>query len=379
VNAQSAADDDATPAELQQLTLDPTLGFALGWDDNVFRLSEAVQPPGDLVATVTAGLAGAFRLNRTTANGRSQVLFNYFRRFDEIESVDTVNDGRVDWRLGRLVPYVGGDYANGRHRRDLEIDLPIRRVDWSWVAGLDWRLSSRTSIGVYQRRLYSDFSGETIYEGTDLAEYLEEAVLVTGVSFRYALTPFTTIGFDVDRDRTEFPDVPERNAEGSRLMSVIEFKPLALVSGRAYVGVRRRHFVDGQEPPFQGLVARVDLGYSPWVRTRVTVSLQRDLAYSYRADQRDYLPSGFEITVVQRLSQAWDVQGGLSRFALNYGLGELATDQGERVAGYRFDVGYRLRRTRVGFNLERQTRSSDFALRRYYEGTRLGSSVTYEF
>ena len=76
---------------------------------------------------------------------------------------------------------------------------------------------------------------------------------------RYRLTPLTTVGADVEQDRSEFVDAAERNSDGFRVMSVVEFQPLAAVSGSAHVGVRRRTFVDGTIPPFEGLVAGGDL------------------------------------------------------------------------------------------------------------------------
>jgi hypothetical protein len=190
------------------------------------------------------------------------------------------------------------------------------------------------------------------------------------------------VGADVELDRNEFDFAAERNSDGFRVMSVVEFQPLALVSGRAEVGVRKRTFVDGKAPPFQGTVARIDLGYTLLGRTRIAVSGQRDLSSSYRADQRDYLQTGVELSVTQRLASAWDVVGTLGRFNLIYDLGvesATSTSRAERVVNYGFDVGYHFERTRVGFHVARQTRTSDFSVGRDYEGTQIASSVSYGF
>ena len=67
-----------------------------------------------------------------------------------------------------------------------------------------------------------------------------------------------------------------------------------MISGRAQVGVRRRTFDDGSVSPFHGTIARADVAYTLLGRTRMAVSVQRDLSSSYRADQRDYLQTGVD-------------------------------------------------------------------------------------
>ena len=374
---------DEAPAQSRSLVLSPTIRLTdAGWDDNVFRVNEADNPTGDFTAIVSPAVQASLRVSRMSVSGRSEVDFIYFKQLSQIRSIDTDNGGRVELRLGRLTPYVGGEWANTRHRLNFEIDLPVRRVDSSWDAGIDVRLSGKTSIGVMTRRSRVDYKGETIYLDTDLARYLGATATAKGVRFRYSLTPLTTLGADVEQDRNDFAVAAERNSDGFRLMSVVEFQPLALVSGRAAIGIRRRTFVDGTAPAFEGMVARVDLGYTLLGRTRLAVSGQRDLSYSFRADQVDYLQTGVELSATHRLGNAWDVVGTLGRFSLLYSLGQLIGTRGspaERVLTYGVDVGYHIERTRVGFQVARQTRTSDFSVGRDYEGTRIASSVSYGF
>jgi hypothetical protein len=202
------------------------------------------------------------------------------------------------------------------------------------------------------------------------------------VRFRYALTPLTTVGLDVEQDRNTFAGAAERDSDGSRVMSVFEFQPFALVSGRAQVGIRRRTFVDGSAPQFQGTVARVDLAYTLLGRTRFAVAGQRDLSYSYRADQRDYQQTGIQVSVTQRLGNAWEVVGTSGWFRLVYGLGGAGRpleSRKEDVVTYGIDLGYHLDRTRVGLQAARETRTSGFSVDRDYARTRIASSVSYRF
>jgi hypothetical protein len=381
-HGQAGNPDDASGPS-RPLVLSPTIRLTdVGWDDNVFRVNKDANPIGDFTATVSPAIHASLRVPRVRASGRSQVDFIYFKRLSEIRSIDSDNGAHVDLLLGRLTPFVDGSWTNARFRRNLEIDKPVRRVDSSLSAGVDLRLSGKTSIGATTQRSRLDYRGETIYLDTDLARALGATATFIGARFRYSLTPFTTVGADVEQDRNDFAIAKERNSDGFRLMSVIEFRPFALVSGHAQVGIRRRTFLDGNVPQFQGTVARIDLGYTLLERTRFAVSGQRDLSSSYRADQRDYLQTGADLSITQRLGTAWDVVGTVGRFSLIYDLGDASrtgTSRAERVLSYGIDVGYNIERTRVGFQVARQTRSSDFSGERGYEATRIGSSVTYGF
>jgi Putative beta-barrel porin 2 len=375
VTGQTRIPDDAS-APSRSLVLSPTLQFTYEWDDNVFRVSKAATPTGDFVSTVSPTVQVSLRVPHLRVSGRSEVDFIHFMQLNQLRSIDTVNGAQVELLLWRLTPYVRGGWANTRHRRNFEIDLPLRRLDASWDAGVDLQLSGKTSIGVMTRRSRTDYEDETIYLDTDLTRYLGFTATINGVKGRYSLTPLTTVGADVEQDRNEFTVTGERNSEGFRVLSFVEFQPFALVSGSALIGVRRRTFVDGNAPPFQGMVGRVDLAYTLLGRTRLAVAGGRDLSYSYRADQRDYLQTGVQLSVTHRLANAWDVQGTLGRFTLFYG-DSIGTR--ERVLSYGLNVGYRIERTRVGFQVARETRTSNVSVGRDYLGTRIASSVSYGF
>jgi len=82
--------------------------------------------------------------------------------------------------------------------------------------------------------------------------------------------------------------------------------------------------------------------------------------------------------VTHRLGTAWDIGGSVGRFKLLYGLVD-SSARAERVLYYGVDIGRTLFRSRVGFQVARQTRSSDFSVGREYEEMRISSSVTYRF
>ena len=375
---QTPAPSEAAPRSVPRVIAPAIQITNVGWDDNVFRVSKADAPVGDFTATVSPSLQASIPVSRMQITGGGQVGFNYFQKLDAIRSIDTDSRANVAILLGRLTPHVGGSWTNGRHRRNFEIDFPVRRDDRSWDAGLDINVSAKTSIGVMTRRSRVQYTGETVYLDSDLATVLGDTSTVRGVSMRYAVTPLTSVGAEFETDHERLPRAPERNADGVRLMSVVEFRPLALISGHARFGVRSRTFSDRSTPPFRGTVASVDLSYVLLGRTQFTVKAQRDLSYSYRPDERDYLQTGIDISAAHRISAAWDMVGSVARYNLLYGLTDRSA-RAERVLGYGLDVGRNMSRSRVGFQVARQTRSSDFTVLRGYEEMRISSSVTYRF
>ena len=251
---------DARPAQSRLLVVSPTIALTdVGWDDNVFRVSKGDHPVGDFTATLSPAAQASLGLGRLNVTGRGRLGFIYFQRTSQFNSIDGDGGGRVELAIGRFLPYVGGDFANARHDRNLEIDLPIRRINSSWNTGVDLRLSGKTSVGVTSQRSREDYEGDTIFRDTDLSDTLSSRSTTNGVRIRYRATPLTTVGVVLEQDRSEFVEAAERNSEGGRVISVVEFQPLAVVSGTANVGVRRRTFVDGTSPPFEGWVAGGDL------------------------------------------------------------------------------------------------------------------------
>jgi hypothetical protein len=381
------------------LALVPVLRIGhIGWDDNIFHESEAAGPRSDFTATITPVLDAWVRLPGVLVRGRSQFDYVYFRELSQIRSLDPVNSVHAEMLLNRIVPYVSATWESRRHRDYdrfafdsgprpepglFEIDDPIRRRQWGWVGGVDVRVTGKTSIGAHTRRTHVTYTGDTVYRGVDLARALAADGRADGVRVRYALTPYTTIGADVERHETNFTLAPERNSDGLSLMSTVSFAPLAAVNGYATVGTRRRSFVDGDAPTFDGLVASVGLGYTLLGRTRFVLDAHRDLSYSYRADYRDYLETGVDLAVMHRLGTTWDVRGTIGRFRMTYDLDNLDRPGGasetERLMRYGVDLGRHIRRARVGFQVLHQTRTSAAGPGRGYDRTRIGSSITYRF
>lgn len=387
VTAQTGNPEDAR-LRLGPLGLSPTVRLTnFGWDDNVLQMPEAGGPTSNVTATLTPALQAALQLPKVRFRGQGAVEVLYFSELESFRSVNGDTAADIELMLGRLRPHAGGSWESTRTRRNFEVNAPIRPLESSFNAGVDLVLSGKTSIGVTMRRSRVEFRGNSAFLEDRFVNFLGATAIAEGARVRYAATPFTTVGAEVERTRSRFANTPERDSEGVRITSVVEFQPLAQINGSARVGVTRRTFVDGSFPPFRGTVARVDLGYTLLGRTRFGVGVHRDLSNSYRDDQRDYLQTGFEVSVTERLTERWDIRGALGRFSLAYltgsGPGRPTTggvSTTERVQQYGVDLGRLLGDdVRVGFQVMRQTRRSNTDPTRDFERLLVTSSVSYGF
>src|SRR4029453_1379634 len=112
------------------------------------------------------------------------------------------------------------------------------------------------------------------------------------------------------RYQDTFDLVPARDSKSLAIASGLEFKPFALISGKAYVGWRRFEFVKPGSTPFTGLVASFDLAYTLLGATRFAVEGIRDISYSAIEGEHAFLLSGGKASVNHRLGGRWDIGAG---------------------------------------------------------------------
>ena len=208
---------------------------------------------------------------------RGHVLFS---QLTSLRVVDNDHSGRVELIVNRVMPWVSGSLVTTRHRQNLEIDAIAKRRNDVLRAGADVRLTDKSSTGFYASRGHVEYQNESLFRGTDLARALNHTGSVEGLGFRYAVTPLTTFAVNVEQGRDRFAFLSERNSNSLLISPSVEFKPLAIISGRAAIGFRNVTFRDGRQPEFKSSVASVDLQYTLRSRTQLTVGAQRDLEYS---------------------------------------------------------------------------------------------------
>jgi hypothetical protein len=402
VRAQSPEAPATAPFQVGPLALAPVVRLTnLGYDSNVFNRD--VNPQGDSTATLSPEVEAWLRLPRARFYGRHRFDFYYFKELTDLRAMDTDTTTRIDLPLNRLIPFVEATLANTRHRQNLEIDAIARRRNDAVTVGADLRLTGKVSAGLYARRSRLAYEPNSLYRDTDLASVLNHTSSGEGGRLRYSLTPLTSIAVDIEQYRDRFKFTADRHSDSLAVTPSVEFKPFALVSGRAAVGYRQRKFLAGDVPDFNGTVAFVDLTYTFRERTRFGVAARRELEYSYLIGRNDYVVGELTGLVTQRLGERWDAGGSLGRASLSYGQQRAptrppnptpstgggvtppavtppATIADETVLTTSVNVGYNFGRTRAGFQLEfrgRQAGEGEFD--RGYERLRVGTSLTHTF
>jgi hypothetical protein len=375
-------DPDTARFRIGSFALTPVIRLTnVGRDSNVYNNSDDEQRQSDITAAASPIVEAWYRTPRLRLSGRSEVNMFYYRELTPLRAVDRDHSGRAEVVLDRVMPWVSGALATTRHRQNLEIDAFTQRRNDDLRAGADVRLTRKTSVGIYGGQSHVEFEPDALFRGTDLARSLNHKGTFEGLAVRYAATPLTTFAVNVDQGRDRFAFSPERNSDNFRVAPSVEFKPLALISGRAAIGFHRVSFRQSGQPDYKSTAASIDLQYTLRSRTQFSIRAQRDLEYSYIDTQIDYVLAGFTTSVTQRFADRWDavVTGG--RYGLNYRRQPLGgfTYPNERVLLAGSSVGYFIGRNRVSFDIDYQSRQSDLAITRGYHRLRVGSSLSYVF
>jgi hypothetical protein len=194
------------------------------------------------------------------------------------------------------------------------------------------------------------------------------------------LTTFVLRG---DASQERFLVATLKNSDSYRVMPGVEFKPRALISGSAYVGFRRLAPLNSQLPEYRGAVAALALRYSWLSATAFSVTLDRDVQYSYQVTSPYYISTSVGLAVRRQLVGPFDATAGVQRVQNAYqDVMTLRPDLSRVDLTYNYfgDVGYRIgRKGRVGVGLSYWDRSSTRAADAAYRGLRIGSTVNYAF
>jgi hypothetical protein len=382
--AQGEPDVSQVRMQFGPLYLNPLLSVTnLGVDNNVFNDPEDAEPKSDFTFTVTPAADFWLRAGRSWLSGAVREDLVYYQTYSNQRSANTA------YKLAWLAPFnhlvfnpsVG--YLRTRDRPGFEIDERALRTEREYGVPVEFRLFSRTFLGVRGNWRDVRYDENQEFDGTDLQTELNRTITTYALTVRHELTPLTSLTFDVAREQDRFEFSSQRDADSSLFAGGVKFDPVALIKGFATVGYRDFKPLSPDVPPFTGMTASVDLSYVARESTRLSVQSVRDVQYSYDVDQPYYLQSGVTATIDQRVFGPLDVTGRVGAQRLDYrdrvGPDVAVSDRTDRVRSYGAGMGYRFGRTaRVGFLIEQQHRDSGVASRRY-EGMKFGASVTYGF
>ena len=335
----------------------------------------------DFTASFGPEVDAWLRVGRLHLASRASTLWTYFREQRNERSFDVSFAGRARLDLGWLTPHASGWRERTRQRPNLEIDDRVRREETLSGLGAELRLGQKLWIDARRDERTYTF-GEGAFGRDVFLSALNRRETETSVTGRVAATPLTTVFLKTAVRQDRFTNAPERNSDSLFVLPMVEFKPLALVFGRASLGFRRFSPVDGVEG-FSGLVADISLSYLLRDLTRISVVSRRDVDYSFEDGQPYYVLAGNRVEVVQALGGAWDVTGYGGWTALEY---RTRTEASTVVPGRRdrvriagFGVGRRIgTEIRVGIDVSHARRWSGLDGRNY-AGVRAGGVMTYGF
>jgi hypothetical protein len=272
-------------------------------------------------------------------------------------------------------------YLNTHARPGFEIDTRAPRVELGYNGVVELRVGSNTYLGVRGDRRTTEFDQTAEFDGTNLSDELNRTVTNAGFTFRLQATPLTSITFDVSTEQDRFEFSPARNTDSTRFDAGVKFDPAALIKGSAVFGYRDFRPLSSAVPGYQGTTAAVDLSYVLQDSTRFTLTIGRDVEYSYDVNQPYYLQTGLTGSISQQIYGPVDVVGRIGGQRLDYrdraGASVAAPNRTDHVMSYGGGIGYHMGRdVRIGFNIDKQQRDSAVDSKQY-NGLRYGVSVTY--
>ena len=360
------------------LSMTPKIGIRnVGIDTNVFNTP--VAPVQDVTGTIAPALDAWLRAGRALISSRTTTEWVMYREAVTERSFNAGENVRIDVDLARVTPRMSAQYLNTRQRPNDEIDVRVQQLNAGGGLGATVHAGSRLTFDVDATRMRFDYAdGE--YGDPEVALALNRDSASAGVVTKYDLTSLTSLALRVDTIQDRFVYSRQRDGNSLRVMPGVTFRPFALISGSAFVGVRRLRTLDSSVPDYTGPVAAVELKYTALDMLRIIGQVKRDIDYSLELIQPFFVSTSVGVEVTQVLGLNWDVVGRLRRGSLAYP--RTAPDVAERI-DYVNDFGAGLGRRiadvyRLGFDVD-YTRRRSSLVTHTYEGVRVGGSFTYGF
>jgi hypothetical protein len=378
--AQTADPRESARTHLGPVYITPSLAIdELGLDTNVFNNATELS---DFTFTVLPGaqLAVPFG-SRGVVTASTFAEFIYYNRYSSERSVNPDIKLRGEFSFNRVTLFLSPSYINSRGRPSLEIDARLRHSSTDVSGGGIVRMSQRLSIeagGGVSRLSYDEGS---IFDTVSLRETLNRRTQSSWLAIHHEITPLTTASVRATYSIENFDDLPVRNATSIAVLPRLAFKPLALISGSAAVGVRHFQPESPEIPEFTGVVAHVSLSYSLRGFTRFRFTGDRELSFSYWPLTPYYVTNQYGVGVDRHLGGRFEVTSGVDWQQNTYtvlGSVEPLPPQPpvDRLTTWSLGAGYRMARSRrVGFDVTYRRRDTNAPRFIPYSGLRLMWSV----
>jgi hypothetical protein len=384
--AQTTTDGGPDPAVVRvrigPLWMNPTISMPnIGVDTNVFNDPVNVTPKRDFTLTIAPKTELWLRMGRTWLMGLVSEEIVWYQTYATERSVNSTYT--IGWKapLNRVVLATSATRVNTRARPGFEIDERAERREPVYEGSVEVRGFARTFIGVRGTWNQVRFEEDVVFKGRSLAEQLDRTATSASLSVRHELTPLTSITFSAGRSRERFRLALSRDSTSSDYSVGLSFDPAALIKGNVTLGYTVYEPQADDLDGYSGSTASAGLSYTLLGSTRVSGTVRRDVEFSYDVNEPYYLLSGATASIAQQIFGPVDVVARIGAQRLEYesraGALVAIPDRTDRVRTYGMGVGIRLGQDlRLGFNVDRERRTSVLADRQY-KGLRYGSSLTY--
>jgi hypothetical protein len=337
-----------------RLSLTPAVVFVTGHDTNLTRTTEANPGYEYYIVPQVEGWLGR---GRTRMNFASAVEYQYNDTFDS-GIWNNFNFAQLDAGAGRVTFQVIASrrdhYAPPSDFTGFELGLKSRRVESVLDGNVLIGTGGRWVFGVQSRNRRLRYDADQQYQDVSLQDNLNRDTIGLGGSAAAAITTLTSILTTVEFTRERFLHAPERDGNGLRVVSGLQFQPLALLTGRGQIGYLQYNTSatgDSYGGPTFDLGVRYDRGGA-----LLDVSGGRMVDFSFDPSSGFYVTTGLDAYGSVRLARAWEVFGRWSRRHLSP-QGPIAEEEPFRGIGfYKLGAAYRFGRyTRLGTDFERYT------------------------
>ena len=373
---------EAAKVRIGPLFMQPEFGFKnVGLDNNV--KNDPANPERDWTATLNMGLFAGLRYHQARFTVKTSTDYVYYAHFREERSIDGHTRYQLEVRNPRVRPWIAMERSKSHGRLGMEIDARAGREQPLYETGVEVRWGFRLGTRLIARQRKIDYLDEETFRGVNLSSTLDAKFREGAVQMLYEISPLSNFRASAEISKSDFTQAGRRNAEDRSLLIGIEGKKDAALEGFVDVGWRERTPNDATSPAFSGIVARGSAAFILWEEVRVAFGLDRDLPWSYEEAYSFYVQQGGTAEITWRPHQRLDLFVTGRHYWLEYekGLTEAAVLRTDKVYSYGGGFGFFIRGypgTRLGLTVERATRDSVLADRRY-DGTRLYTNVGFSF
>jgi len=351
----------------------------LGWDSNVFDEPPEESPKEDWVAAATPDISVYSRLRFLRISAYAASELTYYHKYESERDVGYNFNGRFDFLLSRMRPFVGGGRQETRTRPNGEIDTRADRTEDELSGGLAFDISPNALV--YASSSFSNTAYDNaIEDGVDLSQSLNKDRNEYQAGFKTDLTPLLSMQLYGSYTEDTFQYEPLRNATSSAVNATFRIDAQAVVTGVITVGYRDMQPVDPLSEQFRGFTGNAAIVYPFLELGRFYFTAIRGTEYSFDATEAYYVENSLGVAYTQRLFGEVDAQirGAWSLF--DYSARADSPPHKDTLNTLGGSLGYNLRnRTRIAVNYEDARRRSPEIASRNYDRRRIFLSWAFAF